>query len=59
MKKTYIAPQSANESMYTEMMLAGSIKTIGGDSGIGFGDEETPDEADVKDNSLFGGNIFE
>lgn len=59
MKKTYIAPQSANESMYTEMMLASSITAIGGNSEIEIGTGDIPEEADVKDDSFFGGNIFE
>lgn len=58
MKKTYIAP--ALEYMQTEVqqMLAGSITAVGGNSGIGLGEGEAPEEADVKGN-FFGGSIFD
>lgn len=45
-KKVYIAPAIEVQKMELESMIAGSITSIGGDSGIGLGDGETPTSAD-------------
>ena len=48
MKKTYIIPALTEQRVQTEMMIAGSITGVGGDSGLQPGEGETPGEADVK-----------
>ena len=58
MKKNYIAPILQSMDMDVENMVAASIKTIGGDSNIGFGEGDAPDEADVNDNP-FGESLFD
>lgn len=54
MKKTYIIPALTEQRVQTELMIAGSITGVGGDSGIGIGEptpeNPTPGEADVKGN---------
>lgn len=60
MKKTYIIPALSEHNVQTEMLIAASITTVGGNSGLGMGDGETPAEADVKDaGNYFGESIFE
>lgn len=44
--------------MVATQMLAGSVTGVGGNSGIGMGDGDTPSEADVKGN-FFGESIFD
>ena len=58
MKKKYIAPALSTEFVEEESMMAASITSIGGDSGIDLGGGATPEEADVKGN-YFGGSIFD
>lgn len=58
MKKNYIAPTLQPMDMGVEHMVAASIQTIGGNSGIEFGEGVTPDEADVNDNP-FGETLFD
>lgn len=58
MKKTYISPAMDVTYMVATQMLANSILTTGGDSGIDIGKGETPTEADVKGN-FFGESIFD
>ena len=58
MKKTYIIPALTEQRVQTEMMIAGSITNVGGNSGIGKGDGEVPTEADVKGN-YYGESIFD
>ena len=60
MKKTYITPVTDICQMDAEQMVAASITSVGGDSGIGKGDGDTPIEADVKEGgNFFGESIFE
>ena len=52
MKKKYMTPALDVQYVQEETMIAASITGIGGNSGIGLGDEndeDFPDEADVKD----------
>ncbi len=56
--KKYIAPALDELNVNTEMMIAGSITDIDGNSGIEFGTDETPKEADVK-GSFYGETIFD
>ena len=49
MKKIYIIPATKVEAAVIEEMIAASITGVGGDSGLGLGEDETPDEADVKE----------
>lgn len=58
MKKNYIVPALQSMDMNVEQMVAASIKTIGGNSGIQLGEDETPTEADVNANP-FGDSIFD
>ena len=58
MKKNYIAPELSEQLMMEEQMIAASITTVGGDSGIEIGTGETPEEADVKGN-FFGDAVWE
>ena len=48
MKKNYISPVVSELVLATQQLLANSITGVGGDSGIGIGEGETPEEADVK-----------
>ena len=48
MKKTYIIPATKVESTVVEEMIAASITGIGGDSDLGLGKGDAPDDADVK-----------
>ncbi len=56
--KKYIAPALDELNVNAEMMIAGSITDIGGNSGIDFGQDETPTEADVK-GSFYGETLFD
>lgn len=58
MKKNYIVPSLQPMDMGVERMVAASITSIGGNSNIGLGDGETPEEADVNDNP-FGETLFD
>jgi len=58
MKKIYMTPVLDVQHVQAETMIAASITQIGGNSEIEFGEEETPDEADVKEN-YFGETLFE
>jgi hypothetical protein len=58
MKKTYMTPALEVQYVQFEQMIALSITGVGGNSGIKLGDEETPEEADVKGNP-FGDSIFD
>ena len=58
MKKTYIAPTSRETLYGVEQIIAGSITNIGGDSGIGLGEDDVPESADAPGNP-FGGSVFE
>jgi len=49
MKKTYIFPATKVEAAVIEEMIAASITNIGGDSNLGMGDGEIPDDADVNE----------
>lgn len=51
MKKTYIIPTTEVTFVVAEQMIANSITDVGGNSGIGIGEGEVPEEADVKGNS--------
>ena len=46
-KKVYITPVIEIEKMDSAPLLAGSIKSVGGDSGIDLGTDETPTSADA------------
>lgn len=49
MKKSYLQPETEVLNVNVVEMLAGSITGVGGNSGLELGgDEEIPDEADVK-----------
>ena len=59
MKKNYMKPALQPMDMGMENMIAASIQHVGGNSGIGLGnDDETPTEADVNANP-FGDSIFD
>ena len=58
MKKNYIIPAMQLMEMGAESMVAASITSISGNSGIEIGTEETPTEADVNTNP-FGETLFE
>ena len=49
MKKTYIIPATEISQGVVEEMIAASITGIGGDSGLGLGDDDIPDYADVRE----------
>ena len=49
MKKTYIFPATKVESAIAEQMIAASITGVSGDSGLGLGEGNAPDNADVKE----------
>ena len=60
MKKTYIIPALSEHNVQTETLIAASITTVGGNSGLGMGEGDTPTDADVKDaGNYFGESIFE
>ena len=60
MKKTYMAPDTLVQNVMPEMLIAASIKTVSGNSGIGMGTGETPTEADVKDDgNFYGESLFD
>lgn len=60
MKKTYITPVTDICQMDAEQMVAASITSVGGNSGIEMGDDDTPTEADIKEaGNFFGESIFE
>ena len=60
MKKTYIIPTLSEHNVQTEMLIAASITSVGGNSGLGMGEGDTPTDADVKDaGNYFGESIFE
>lgn len=46
-KKVYITPVIEIEKMDSAHLLAGSITSVGGDSGIELGTDETPGTADA------------
>ena len=48
MKKTYINPMIEVSLAEVEQIIAASITDIAGNSDLGLGDGEIPDEADVK-----------
>ena len=50
MKKTYISPAMDVTFVVAEQMIANSITSVGGNSGLDLGEGEVPSEADVKDN---------
>ena len=52
MKKTYIIPVAESISFEVESMIANSIKSVAGNSGITVGEGETPTTADVKTNTV-------
>ncbi len=54
----YIAPALQELNVNVEMMIAGSITGIGGDSGLQKGEGEVPTDADVK-GSFYGETIFD
>lgn len=58
MKKTYMIPALYVQRVQIEQMVAASITTIGGNSGIDLGEGDAPAEADVKGNP-FGETIFD
>ena len=58
MKKNYMKPALQPMDMGMENMLAGSITNVGGNSGIGMGTGDAPEEADVNANP-FGDSIFD
>jgi len=49
MKKTYFTPQTQVEFAQAETMIAVSIVEVDSDSGIGLGNGDIPDEADIKE----------
>lgn len=54
-KKVYMTPAVEVEKMELETIIAASITSVGGDSGIDLGDGEIPAEADSR---LFGDDDF-
>ena len=58
MKKTYIIPALHVQRVQAEQMIAASITSVGGNSGIGQGTGETPTEADTKGN-FYGDAVWE
>ncbi len=48
--KKYIAPALDELNVNTEMIIAGSIASVGGNSNLQKGEGETPEEADAKRN---------
>ncbi|MBQ7442783.1 MAG: hypothetical protein IJS59_02800 [Bacteroidaceae bacterium] len=59
MKKTYMTPALSEQHIMVEMLIAASITGVSGNSGIQMGDEDIPEEADVKDGYYFGESIFD
>jgi len=59
MKKTYMTPALYVHHVQTETMIAASITSVGGNSGIDKGTGVIPTEADVKEGNFFGESIFE
>ena len=57
MKKTYIIPVTEVSFAEAEQIIAASITTIGGDSGLTISDE-VPDEGDAKEFDFFGEEVF-
>ena len=57
MKKRYIVPTLRTLNLDSVKIIATSIKSIGGNSGIGLGDGEVPTEANTKAN--FAGEEFD
>ncbi len=58
MKKTYISPTMRVKHVVIEHIMEGaSITEIGGNSGLGFGEGETPEDADAK--GIGGFNVWE
>lgn len=51
MKKTYIIPVTEISQGVVEQMIAASITTIGGDSGLQKGEDEIPANADTKESN--------
>ena len=58
MKKTYIIPATKASSAMPVQIIAASITTIGGDSGLEINTGEIPDEGDVKEFDFFGDEAF-
>jgi hypothetical protein len=56
MKKIYIIPATKVEAAVIEEMIASSITEVGGNSGLGLGDGETPGEADTKEDDFWEGD---
>lgn len=55
-----MAPDTLVQNVMPEMLIAASITTVGGNSGIGMGTGETPTEADVKDDgNFYGESLFD
>jgi len=52
MKKTYIIPVAESISFEVESMIANSIQTVGGNTGITKGEGEAPASGDVKVNTV-------
>jgi len=52
MKKSYIIPAIEISLAEVEQIIAASVKHIDGDSGLGIGEGDTPDVADV--NAAYG-----
>ena len=53
MKKIYIIPATKVEAAVIEEMIASSITSVGGNSGLGLGDGDAPDVADTKESDGF------
>ena len=58
MKKTYISPVMDVTYLVAEQIIANSITSVGGNSGIDLGTDPPPTEADVKGN-IYGETIFD
>lgn len=58
MKKTYIIPATKVSGAVAVQIIAASITTIGGDSGLEINTGEIPDEGDVKEFDFFGDEAF-
>ena len=58
MKKTYISPAMDVTYLVAEQMIANSITSVGGNSGIDLGTDPPPADADVKGN-FYGESIFD
>ena len=59
MKKAYINPAIEVSLAEVEQIIAASITKVGGDADLEIGSGETPGEADVKESSFLGDNIFD